>query len=415
MTEVAVRVEDLSKRFRLYHERNQSLKAAVMRRGRAAYEEFWALRDINLEVAAGSTFGLVGENGSGKSTLLKCIARILRPDRGRVVTHGKVAALLELGSGFHPELSGRENIYLNGSILGLSRRELAARYDDIVGFAGLERFIDTPVKNYSSGMYVRLGFSVAINVDPDILLVDEVLAVGDAAFQRKCQEKFADFRRQGKTVIIVSHDSGAMQTMCDEVAWLDGGRLNAIGRPADVVGEYVDEGLEERADKTEDELGQARWGSGEARLEKVELLDAAGRPTTRFRTGDRVTVRQHYRASERIPRPVFGLGIDHIDGAVVWAHHSRHGDYVPDSIDGHGYVDLVIPRLMLQPGTYELIASIVDFALLHQYDFVKPFLRFDVEHGSVHESGGFASLSGTWGNLTEEREPVDAVTEPIDG
>src|SRR5664280_8272 len=219
-SESAVVVDDVSKRFRLYSERNQSLKAALMRHGRARYEEFWAVREVSLEIKQGATYGLVGENGSGKSTLLKCIAKILRPDRGTIRTTGKLAALLELGSGFHPELSGRENVFLNGSILGLSKRELTSRFDEIVGFAGLEQFIDQPVKNYSSGMYVRLGFSVAINVDPDVLLVDEVLAVGDAVFQRRCQEKFSEFRRAGKTVVVVSHAMETVRTMCDEVAWL---------------------------------------------------------------------------------------------------------------------------------------------------------------------------------------------------
>ena len=188
-------------------------------------------------------------------------------------TVGKVAALLELGSGFHPELSGRDNVFLNGSILGLSRKALEAKFDDIVGFAGLERFIDTPVKNYSSGMYVRLGFSVAINVDPDVLLVDEVLAVGDASFQRRCLEKFAEFRRAGKTVVIVSHDAGSMKNMCDEVAWLDQGVLLETGKPVAVLEEYEDDGHEDRIE-TDD--GGTRWGSGEAAIEKMELLDADG-------------------------------------------------------------------------------------------------------------------------------------------
>jgi ABC-2 type transport system ATP-binding protein len=179
-----IEVRDVSKRFRLYHERNQSVKAAIMRGGRARYEEFWALDEVSFDVEEGTTFALVGENGSGKSTMLKCLARILRPDKGTVSVDGTMSALLELGAGFHPELSGRENVFLNGSILGLSKRELERRFDEIVGFAGLERFIDMPVKNYSSGMYVRLGFSVAINVDPDVLLIDEVLAGGDEEFPR---------------------------------------------------------------------------------------------------------------------------------------------------------------------------------------------------------------------------------------
>src|SRR3954451_5200641 len=239
MGDIAVSAEGVSKRFRLYHERNQSLKAAFMRGRRAKYEEFWALRDIDLQIEAGKTFGLIGHNGSGKSTLLKCMAGILVPDKGRLQTNGKISALLELGAGFHPELSGRDNVYLNGSILGMSKKQIDAQFDEIVDFAGLETFIDTPVKNYSSGMYVRLGFSVAINVDPEILMVDEVLAVGDESFQRKCMDKFKEFRDDGRTVVIVSHALGTMRTMCDEVAWLDHGKLVATGRPGELVDQYT--------------------------------------------------------------------------------------------------------------------------------------------------------------------------------
>src|SRR5215207_6087347 len=312
MPDAAIVVEGVSKRFRLYHERNRSLKATIMRGGRVSYEEFWALRDVSLEIPEGITFGLVGENGSGKSTLLKCIAKILRPDEGRIRTRGKMAALLELGSGFHPELSGRENVFLNGSILGLSKRDLTARFDDIVGFAGLERFIDQPVKNYSSGMYVRLGFSVAINIDPDVLLVDEVLAVGDAVFQRRCNEKFADFRRAGKTVVIVSHATDALRTMCDRVAWLKDGVVVTEGRSEDVVDDYVDQGHEDRVEVAA-EVAESRWGSGEARLTAVQLLDGAGRQITHPSTGDAVTFRLRYRTDGPISKPVFGLALETLD------------------------------------------------------------------------------------------------------
>ncbi|HEY8827877.1 MAG TPA: ABC transporter ATP-binding protein, partial [Jatrophihabitantaceae bacterium] len=232
----------MSKRFRMYRERNQSLKAAVMRGRRASFDEFWALKDVSFEIPKGSTFGLIGENGSGKSTLLKCIARILVPNHGKVVTTGSLAALLELGSGFHPELSGRENVYLNGSILGMSKAQITDKFDEIVDFAGIHEFIDQPVKNYSSGMYVRLGFSVAINVDPDILLVDEVLSVGDANFQEKCMEKFADFRRSGKTVVIVSHAMGSLRNLCDEAAWLKHGELVDVGDTNELVESYIETG-----------------------------------------------------------------------------------------------------------------------------------------------------------------------------
>lgn len=240
MTEVAVRVENLDKKFRLYKERNQTIKSAIMRGRTSVHEDFWALRDVTFEVPVGSTFGLIGSNGSGKSTLLKCLAKIYSPDGGSITAYGKLAALLEVGSGFHHELSGRENIYLNGSILGMSRKQIDHRFDEIVDFSGVEQFIDQPVKNYSSGMYVRLGFSVAINVAPDILVIDEVLAVGDAEFQEKCKRKFADFRREGKTVILVTHDMSAVASMCDQVAWLNRGKVVSTGEAATTIAAYYE-------------------------------------------------------------------------------------------------------------------------------------------------------------------------------
>lgn len=237
---VAIEAASVSKNYRLFKERNQSLKTVLLRRRRAVYDEFWALRDVSLQIPTGSTFGIIGENGSGKSTLLKCMARILLPDEGAISVNGRLAALLELGSGFHPELSGRENVYLNGSILGMSRRELDRRFDEIVDFSGVERFIDQPVKTYSSGMYVRLGFSVAISVEPEILLVDEVLAVGDVAFQEKCMDKFKRFREEGRTVVIVTHAMGSVREMCDHAAWLDGGTLHSVGTPDDLVDGYLE-------------------------------------------------------------------------------------------------------------------------------------------------------------------------------
>ena len=232
----AVVVDGVSKRFRLVHERNSSIKAIVMRgMKRVVYDELWALKDVSFEVDEGETFALIGHNGSGKSTALKCLAGIYRPDAGDITLNGSMSALLELGAGFHPELSGRENVYLNAAILGLPKKEIDLRFDDIVAFAGLERFIDHPVKNYSSGMFVRLGFSVAINVDPEILLVDEVLAVGDEEFQRRCLAKIRQFRSEGRTVVVVTHSLATVQTLCDRALWLDHGVAQVIG-PADEVG-----------------------------------------------------------------------------------------------------------------------------------------------------------------------------------
>ena len=390
----AVVVDHVSKRYRLYHERNDSLKISIMRGGRARYEEFWALSDVSLDVLAGRTFGLIGENGSGKSTLLKCMARILRPDKGRIDVAGKVSALLELGAGFHPELSGRDNVYLNGSILGLSKRELDAKFDDIVAFAGLERFIDTPVKNYSSGMYVRLGFSVAINVDPDVLLVDEVLAVGDEQFQRRCNEKFADLKSAGKTIVIVSHALESVRNLCDDVAWLDKGTIREIGPSAKVVDDYVDEVHSERSQVTEE--GGTRWGSGEGCVERVELVDGNLTPTTQVRTGDRVTFRLHYNTQEPIPKPVFGLDLHRVDGIHVTGPNTRDADRVPDKVDGRGVVEFTIDRLLLLPGTYDVTTALFDVAGLKIIDHHTRAFRFDVEAGEPREVSGVVSLGGRW-------------------
>lgn len=239
MSDIAVRVDHVSKSFRMYHERNQTLKATIMRGRRSVHEDFWALDDVDFDVPTGSTFGLIGSNGSGKSTLLKCLANIYRPNKGSISHFGSMAAMLEVGSGFHAELSGRDNIYLNGSILGMSKKEVDRKYDEIVDFSGVEAFIDQPVKNYSSGMYVRLGFAVAINVDPDILVVDEVLAVGDADFQAKCMQKFADFKQAGKTVILVTHDMDTVSRMCDNVAWLSHGTLREVGAAEPTIAAYL--------------------------------------------------------------------------------------------------------------------------------------------------------------------------------
>jgi ABC-type polysaccharide/polyol phosphate transport system ATPase subunit len=238
MSDWAVRVSDVSKRFRLYHERNQTFKSAILRGKTSKHEDFWALEDISLRVVEGHTHGLIGSNGSGKSTLLKCLAKIYWPTSGSIEYRGRMASLLEVGSGFHLELSGRENIYLNGSILGMSKKEIDSKFEEIVDFSGVERFLDQPVKNYSSGMYVRLGFSIAINVDPDILVVDEVLSVGDEDFQRKSFAKFLEFKKRGKTVILVTHNMAVVEDICDSVTWINNGQMMKTGPAKEVVGDY---------------------------------------------------------------------------------------------------------------------------------------------------------------------------------
>ena len=393
----AITVRNVSKKFRLYNDRNQSLKATLSRGRRARYENFQALDDVSLEIEQGTTYGLIGENGSGKSTLLKCMARILRPEQGSIEVVGKVSALLELGAGFHPELSGRENVYLNAAILGLSGKEVTRKFDEIVEFAGLEQFIDSPVKNYSSGMYVRLGFSVAINVDPDVLLVDEVLAVGDEQFQRRCNEKFSELRERGKTIVVVSHGMSAMRTICDQVAWLEHGVLQQVGDAGEVIDSYIAEVQTDRQEVADDDGLGARWGSGEAVIEQVELVGTDGRPTTRVNTGDPVTVRIHFDAHEPVERPVFGFAIFTLEGMLITGPNTREAGLACDRIDGKGVVELTIPRMMLLPGTYDISVSLYDHAITHPYDFRQKVLRFDVEVGTPHETfGGVVSLDGRW-------------------
>ena len=393
----AIRVEGVSKRFRLYQERNTSLKATVLRRKRAVFNELWALQDVSFEVPEGQSFGLIGHNGSGKSTMLKCIAKILRPDKGSITTHGKISALLELGAGFHPELSGRDNVYLNASILGLPKKEIDRRFDEIVEFSGLGDRILTPVKNYSSGMYIRLGFSVAINVDPEILLIDEILTVGDEAFQRKCSQKFDDFKDSGKTIVIVSHGMGAMKDLCDEVALLDHGHLVSIGKPDDVIDTYM--GGVERDVRPDGEHGM-RFGKGGAFIERVEMLDRSGEPVETLLTGDAITFRIHVRAESHIAPPVFRLEVHNTHGMVIGAANTRYHGMSIDMPEGRFTIDYKIDRLLLVPGAYDISATLFDFDLKDPYDVRHRFQRFFVEFGSPPDIDGFTSLNGRWSDLS---------------
>ena len=394
-TEMAVQVRGVSKSFRVYHDRNQSLKATILRRKRATFEEFWALKDVSLDIPEGKTFGLMGHNGSGKSTLLKCIAKILQPNEGSITSRGRMAAMLEVGSGFHPELSGRDNVYLNGSILGMSRNEIDRKFDTIVDFAGVGEFIDQPVKNYSSGMYVRLGFSVAIHVEPDILLVDEILAVGDMQFQEKCREKFAEFKDQGRTVIVVSHGVGEMRTFCDQAAWLDHGKLVEVGPAAAIVDNYIEAGHLARPVAS----GGTRHGSGEIIVDRIELFGRDGEDARQFATGDQVTARLHFQADSRVERPVFAASLMSLEGQHLWSHHTWDAEYIPPALDGKGYLDVVIPALPLMPGTFTLNTSVVDESLSHSYDQWVKAIHFDVVQGIPRESGGVMVMNSRWENL----------------
>ncbi len=390
--DVALRVDHVSKTFRVHHERANSLKAFVASGGRNRYDDFYALRDVSLEVRTGEALGIIGHNGSGKSTLLKCMAQILTPNEGEIVVNKRMAALLELGAGFHPELSGRDNVFLNAAILGMARKEIEERFDAIVAFSGLEEFIDSPVKTYSSGMYVRLAFAVAINVDPELLLIDEILAVGDVTFQQKCMEKFVELREQNRTLVLVTHDTGSVRHFCDRAIWLDHGTIKADGKPADVIDEYTETML--GAEETS-QGGAVRRGSGEIWVERVELL-VDGVADAPVRTGSKLTIRLHFDTSEVVPNPVFAVQISRLGGAMVCAPSSRDGDAVPESISGKGTVDIDVADLPLLPGPFVLHCEVTGYGRQHIYDHLQNAASFDVLSGNTDEVDGLVTLRPTW-------------------
>ena len=394
MAEPALRVEHVTKTFRLHTEKHNSLKALIAGGRRNKFDEFTALNDVTFDVQEGEVFGVIGHNGSGKSTLLKCMAGILQPNAGRVSVSKRMSALLELGAGFHPELSGRENVYLNAAILGMSRRDIAARFDEIVEFSGLEAFIDSPVKTYSTGMYVRLAFAVAINVDPQLLIIDEILAVGDVTFQQKCMEKFVDFRNEGRTIVLVTHAMASVKDMCDRAIWLTHGVITGEGDPAELVEAYTETML---GDRNRNVDGSMRRGSGEVQITKVELFaNRSDVPVKRFRTGEMVRLRLHYEARKAVPKPIFGFEIEALGGATVSAPCTRDVGLLPDRIDGSGHLDIFMDNVSLLPGTYDLHTSITDFNRQHEYDRLHVAMRFDVMTGKPYETGGLVTLRPTW-------------------
>lgn len=327
--DAAIRIKGVKKRFRLYHEKHDTLKETILARKRASYTELWALNDVTYEFEKGRTYGIIGENGSGKSTLLKIITRILRPDSGTVTVDGRISALLELGAGFHPELTGRENIYLNGAILRLSRAEIDEKFEDMVDFSEISDFIDTPVKNYSSGMYMRLGFAIAVNVDPDILLIDEVLAVGDESFQKKCMAKLESIKAAGATIIFVSHDAELVRRLCNQAILMDNGKITASGDTGPVVDKYHALLSTRESRKVKSKLRESvgipskRYGSGEVTMTKVDVTDATGTSKDEFVQGQEMTIRIEHKLNDDVSDPIFGLIVFDGKGTLAYNTNTR--------------------------------------------------------------------------------------------
>ena len=413
----AIRVEGLTKLYRRMAPgfRLRTLKSALLQRnltlGLAEDETIRALDDVSFEVRAGEAFGVIGSNGSGKSTLLKILAGMVRPSGGTVEVDGRVAALIELGAGFHPEISGRENVFINGVVLGLSRREIERRFDDIVEFSGLAEFIDEPVKNYSSGMYVRLGFSVAVHTDPDVLLVDEVLAVGDEAFSHRCLRRIEEFLARGKTLLLVSHSLGLIEEFCDRALWLDRGVQRMIGRPRRVADAYRQEvalaegrehlaAKEERARKVEQaaepepevaepvedgavepetaaEEEPLRWGTREAEITAVRLLGPGGDERYHFESGEALTIEIEAEAREPLADVVFGVGLFTPRGIEWWGTNTHLGGLVSERLAGRVTARVNCPALRLGPGEY-LLDVAVHSKDGYPYDYQRQVLSFTV-------------------------------------
>ena len=380
----AIVVQGLGKRFRRYHaDRPTTLKEAILRGLRLTKpDEFWALRGISFGVAPARMVGVIGLNGAGKSTLLRLIGGVGRPDEGRAIARGRIGALLDLGTGFHPDLTGRENVFVNGVIAGLTRAEVTQRFDSIVDFAELEPFIDNPLRTYSTGMYMRLGFAIAAHIEPDILLIDEVLAVGDLAFQRKCLDRIARFKADGCTIVLVSHDADLVKRMCDEALWLHRGRLVAHG-PADVVtGQYLAEIAAETRRRTpqaqpvartpagaELRINENRFGSMEIEIVSVRLLDPAGQPVSELGSGDPLHIELEYRAPQPIARPIFGITISREDGLICYDTSTHTAGLHLATVQGPGRISFYLERLDLIGGQYYVDVGVYERDWAYAYDY----------------------------------------------
>ncbi len=383
---VAVSFRRVSKRFTIDHDRShtfQELLVNLVRRRKPATEkskdQFWALRDVSFDVPVGKTMGIIGDNGSGKSTALKIVSGIIKPSHGSVYVSGRVSALLELGAGFHPDLTGRENVFLAGTILGMRQEEMRRRFDEIVAFSELERFIDTPVKHYSSGMYMRLAFSVATSVDPDVLLVDEVLAVGDSSFQKKCFDRIRSFQKAGKTIVIVSHDLASISEICTDVAWLHKGSMRGQGMASQIVSDYLEftsSGSGSDADPAS--IAETLSGEHPVRITKVELRGADGSPRAFFKTGEEMVVAMSYVALNEAPTAAFGITIARSDGTYCYATNMRSDGLQPVELKEEGQIQISFNPLTLLPGTFFVHAAVFEPMKHTHYDFREHAAMFKV-------------------------------------
>jgi lipopolysaccharide transport system ATP-binding protein len=408
VTNPIITFEKVSKRYMLRHERPRSFRevfAGLLRRqpARSTRANLWALEGISFSIERGESVGLIGPNGAGKSTALKLISRVIVPTAGRLSVQGRVASLLELGTGFHPDLSGRDNVFLNGALIGMGSAEMRRKYDAILDFSELADFIDVPVKHYSSGMFARLAFAVSIHLDPEVLLVDEVLAVGDQAFQRKCLDRISRLQSQGVTICIVSHSLDTLRTVCSRAIWFDHGHIRADG-PADrVIRQYVDLGVEQAARQmvqaAADETREARrWGSRRVEITGVRLTNAAGEPQTIYATGEPLVVHLDYHAPEPVADPVFGLAMFRQDGLHLTGPNTSFSGLTLPVLHGTGTVTYTVAYLPFLEGLFHVSVAVHARGDGEMYDYHDRSYVFRVinRDDGPHEHYGVVSLGGTW-------------------
>ena len=394
--EDAIVIKDVQKKFRVFYDKGQSFKEILLFKNRSHYEERTVLNGISLTVKKGEAIGLVGHNGCGKSTLLKLMTRILYPDNGSISIKGRVSSLIELGAGFHPDMSGRENIYTNAAIFGLTKKEIDKRLNDIISFSELEEFIDNPVRTYSSGMYMRLAFSVAINVDADVLLIDEILAVGDANFQAKCFNRLQEIKASGTTIVIVSHALAQIEQICDRTVWINDGKICAEGAPRDIHPVYLEFMGKNMRDTESANLiasNNTRWGNQNIKIKEVKVLDDEGNDGKAIATGSRVTFTIDYEMVKKTENVVFGIAIYRVDGIHCYGVNTMIDGLPAITVDSDGSYSITIDKLQLLPGEYILDVSIENTDAV-PVDYYKNARRF-VTFSPVSDAGCFR-LEHTW-------------------